>query len=430
MIFQNRAQAARFLAQRFGEFRGVNPLVLALPRGGVPIAKEIARSLGTIFDVLVVRKIGAPRQEELGIGAITEGGYHWIDPGAKAYFQADHAEVERIVERERAEVGRRVQAYRGERKLSVRDRTVILADDGLATGVTARVAITYLRSLGARDVILAVPVCAPRTADRLRGDGVKLVCLSEPENFFAVGEYYREFDQVTDAEVIRDLPAPPADEMAESRGFFLGESGLKLSALLAVPRHATGFVVFAHGSGSGRFSARNQQVARTLNRDGFGTLLFDLLTPEESLDRGNAFDIPLLAARVGIALRWLADRPEAKRLPIGLFGASTGGGAALWAAAAAGHRVAAVVSRGGRPDLAFARLREVTAPTLLIVGEKDTAVIELNKLAERELRDVKLSIVPGATHLFEEPGTIEVVAGRASQWFRKHFVTREKRASA
>ncbi len=179
-----------------------------------------------------------------------------------------------------------------------------------------------------------------------------------------------------------------------------------------------GLVIFAHGSGSGRLSPRNQQVAAGLRQAGMATLLLDLLTPDEEQDRANVFDIGLLAGRLLSATRWARGQSRLARLPIGYFGASTGAGAALVAAAEAGSEVSAVVSRGGRPDLAGEALERVRAPTLLIVGGDDTQVIELNQQALDRLPGAKsLIVVPGATHLFEEPGTLDVVESLAREWF-------------
>jgi len=202
--------------------------------------------------------------------------------------------------------------------------------------------------------------------------------------------------------------------------------GAVLDADLGLPKSPRGIVVFAHGSGSSRYSPRNQFVAGQLRARGFGTLLADLLTgPEEVVDRRTArlrFDIGLLGRRVVALVDWLKRRPEISALPIGLFGASTGAAAALVAAAERPHDVSAVVSRGGRPDLADVALPRVLAPTLLLVGGLDTTVIDMNRDAQRHMRHlVQLEIVPGASHLFEEPGTLETVAQRAGEWFEKYL---------
>jgi dienelactone hydrolase len=203
-------------------------------------------------------------------------------------------------------------------------------------------------------------------------------------------------------------------------------SGKSLEGDLALPGGPSGIVVFAHGSGSSRFSPRNRDVAAALRRERFGTLLMDLLTAEE--ERGEAaggrlrFDIGLLAERLTAALGWLDSRPDTGPLPIGLFGASTGAGAALVTAAREPERVRAVVSRGGRPDLAGDALAGVKAASLLIVGGRDEAVLELNREALRQLpAPSRLEIVPGATHLFEEPGALEEVARLAAAWFSAHL---------
>jgi dienelactone hydrolase len=212
-------------------------------------------------------------------------------------------------------------------------------------------------------------------------------------------------------------PASPAsiDVSIEFEGFFL-------AGFLTIPEQAKGLVVFAHGSGSSRFSQRNRFVAETLNEAGVATLLFDLLTPdEEDIDqrtRELRFDIDLLTGRLIGVIDWVSRNAETAALPIGLFGASTGAAAALGAAASRADKVAAVVSRGGRPDLALRNLAKVKAPTLLIVGGDDTVVIELNQqAAEQLLVKHRLEIVPGATHLFEEAGKLEQVANLARDWF-------------
>jgi len=188
--------------------------------------------------------------------------------------------------------------------------------------------------------------------------------------------------------------------------------------MLAVPEGAKGIVVFAHGSGSSRLSPRNQLVARGLNEAGLATLLFDLLLPDEAEDRHNVFDIPLLASRLEEALDWIHGNDRLASFTVGLFGASTGAEAALVAAAHRPDAVSAVVSRGGRPDLAADLLPRVKAPTLLIVGGYDDVVIELNQRALDLLAcEKRLEIVPGATHLFEEPGTLDAVIELATAWF-------------
>lgn len=197
---------------------------------------------------------------------------------------------------------------------------------------------------------------------------------------------------------------------------------LKLEGSLALPRQSRGLVIFAHGSGSSRFSPRNNFVARVLREAGIGTLLMDLLTEKEDAVYQTRFNIDLLTKRLLLATRWLQDQQSTKDLAIGYFGASTGAAAALKAAANIGSKIGAVVSRGGRPDLAEEALLHVQSPTLLIVGGNDDVVIELNRNAYAKLKGKKqLVIIPGATHLFEEPGTLEEVARLAREWFKQYL---------
>ncbi len=196
-----------------------------------------------------------------------------------------------------------------------------------------------------------------------------------------------------------------------------------IEGMLALPEGTASAVAFAHGSGSSRHSVRNRFVANVLNEAGIGTLLFDLLTAEEDTVYENRFDIALLTERLKAATRWLMESPPSAGLRLGYFGASTGAAAALWAAADLGDAVGAVVSRGGRPDLAMEALERLKAPTLLIVGSLDEIVLDLNQTAYELIRAEKdLKIIPGATHLFEEPGTLDEVARHATEWFLKYLV--------
>lgn len=202
------------------------------------------------------------------------------------------------------------------------------------------------------------------------------------------------------------------------RAIEIPSGSVKLAGILVVPRGARGVILFTHGTGSGRLSPRNTFVARVLQKAGFATLLFDLLTPEEENNRANVFDITLLAQRLGDATRWVQEQEETKMLPLGYFGASTGSAAAISAAAKLRHEIRAIVSRGGRPDLAADYLPMIKAPMLLIVGGNDEPVVAMNREAYELLAGEKnLVIIPGATHLFEEPGAMEQVAQLAAKWF-------------
>jgi putative phosphoribosyl transferase len=217
----------------------------------------------------------------------------------------------------------------------------------------------------------------------------------------------------------------------EQRDVAIVDGAARLPGMLSVPPGPLGLVIFAHGSGSSSRSPRNVAVAQRLNRDGLATLLFDLLTEEEAADRRNVFDIPLLGRRLKVATEQIAGEEEVRDAPVSYFGASTGAAAALTAAADLGHElIAAVVSRGGRPDLAGEKLAKVASPTLLIVGSRDPEVLRLNEEARRRLKgESELVVIPEATHLFEEPGALERVAELAAEWFGRHFTGRDRVAA-
>ncbi len=433
-LFVDRREAGRRLAEALERFRDEEPLVVALPRGGVPVGFEVAKALVAPLDILLVRKLGAPFNPEYGIGAIAEGGIRFVRSEDAELIGITDEELESVVARESAELERRQWLYRGnEEPYPVAGRTAILVDDGIATGGTAVAAGQALKARGAARVILAVPVAPPGTGERLGDDFDEIVCLDQPHGFFGIGQFYVDFGQVGDEEVIELLEtarepgaaaasADPRLPAAERPVEIEPAPGLRLAGDLRLPEPASGLVIFAHGSGSSRLSPRNRQVAEALNEAGFATLLFDLLTTEEEVDRAKVFDIGLLAERLLAVTGWVREEQELSDLPIGYFGASTGAAAALRAAAHLGGEIRAVVSRGGRPDLAAESLEGVASPTLLIVGGADWQVLELNEQAARLLRcEHEVAIVPGATHLFEEPGALERVAELAADWFARHL---------
>jgi erythromycin esterase-like protein/predicted phosphoribosyltransferase/predicted alpha/beta-hydrolase family hydrolase len=424
-LFTDRADAGRQLAARLKSLHLPDPVVYALPRGGVPAAIEIAKALKAPVDLVLVRKIGAPGQSELALAAVVDGDppQTVINERVAAMTGADAAFLEQATRRELKEIERRRALYLGARPhVSPKGRTAIVVDDGLATGATAKAALRALRRLGAGRIVLAVPVAPADALEEMRAEADDVICLAVPQPFFGVGAFYGDFHQLSDSETLGLLhkawseDAPAARPAVVRREVRLPPHGLPGD--LQVPSDARGIVVFAHGSGSSRLSPRNRAVADDLNARGVATLLFDLLDEREAADRRMVFDIELLADRVIQAARWIEGQADLAALPLGLFGASTGAGAALTAAATLGGRVRAVVSRGGRPDLAGAALEKVSAPTLLIVGADDRDVIALNRQALARLAvDKAIELVPGAGHLFEEPGTLERVMELAGDWF-------------
>lgn len=429
--FVDRAEAGRRLAARLDHLRGKELVVVGLPRGGVPVAFEVARALQAPLDIILVRKLGVPFQTELAMGAIGEDGVRVVNDDIVSRCGVTDREIERIEARERGELERRAQRFRGGRPpVPLAGKTVVVIDDGIATGSTAMAACAVARAHGAARVVLAVPVAPPEVADRIDGSADELICLYTPASFFAVGQFYTNFDQTTDDEVVDYLaraahlgstsdPAPYDQEIE------IIVDGHALHGHLTVPAGATGMIVFAHGSGSSRHSRRNKAVAAMLNEARLGTLLFDLLTSTEEDDRANVFDVAKLGRRLAEVTAWVRAQPWLEPLPVGYFGASTGAAAALWAAAEPAADIAAVVSRGGRPDLAEARLPVVKSPTLLIVGSEDRTVLELNRHAEAMMTcPTELVVIAGATHLFEEPGTLAEAAEAARDWFVDHLGNR------
>ena len=322
-------------------------------RGGVPVAAEVARTLGAPLDVIVVRKLGVPFQPELGFGAIGEGDVTILDRDLVWRARLGDRDVDAVIARERAELERRVAVIRSGRPPGTGAR----ADGGdrrrrhrhrwNRPGSRSR----WLAVMGAREVVVACWSVPPETVARLRSEADQVLCLLVPPHFVAVGQWYENFDQTSDREVgaaLREANQPGGHGSGLGGEVSVRAGDVDLAGELVVPEPASGIVLFAHGSGSSRHSPADQSMARALRGHGFGTLLFDLLTEEEAADRRHVFDVALLGERLLGATVWACAQPVVGRLAVGYFGASTGAAAALSAAAAPGNEVAAVVAAGGR----------------------------------------------------------------------------------
>ena len=421
-MFTDRHEAGKKLAEKLVQYRGADAVVFALPRGGVVVGYDVAKALALPLDSIAVRKIGHPLTPEYAIGVVDEHGATIFNEAEKRAANPEWLAKE--IEAQKNEAQRRSATYRGTRPLyAIAGKTAIIVDDGIATGLTMRLAVRAMKQRSAGKIVVAVPLAPPESLQALKDEGAdEIVVLESPSDFLgAIGLHYVQFDQVEDDEVITLLRSADIGENIRVR-----TGDVVLEGTTTMPHGAKGLVVFVHGSGSSRFSPRNMFVAEVLQKAGIGTLLIDLLTKEEDAVYERRFDIDLLVKRLEAIIGWIKEKKDMKQLPIGLFGASTGAAAALRVAAQMGMAITAIVSRGGRPDLAMDTLPEVTAPTLLIVGGDDTGVIELNEQVFAKLQcEKKLEIVPGATHLFEEPGALENVAQLAQEWFVKFFVVKK-----
>ncbi len=376
MPFVDRADAGRCLARRLEHLRGSDVVVVGLPRGGVAVAREVARTLDAPLDVFV----GRP--------------------------------------------------------LSLTGRTVVVVDDGTATSAAVRAACKAVRAAGAAKVVVALPVAPAGCTEVLAGDADEHVCLETLQSFVTVEASYRDLSRVSDEDVsgwLRDaaarcataasahqvIDARPAAAFADVE---MPSGRLRLRGRLMVPPESGGVVVMVDGSGCGRMSPKNQRAASALNGVGLSTLVVDLLTDTEERDRTRLFDAELLAYRLVDVTDWVRDRPEALGRSLGYFGFGRGAPTVLWAAADPRVDIAAVVCRGERPDLAAPRLGWVRAPTLLIVGSRDDAIAAFNRRALARLRcESQLATVPGATHLFVEPDSLDTASDLATAWFVRHL---------
>ncbi len=443
-LFDDRAAAGEAVARLLARWanRG-DVVVLGLARGGVPVAVPIARGLGTPLEVLVARKLGVPGIEEVAFAAIAEGRRRPVRDGVASFVGIPRAVERMVLAGERRELARRLQRYRAGRPLpELRGKTCIVVDDGLSSGATLRAVAAALRSRRPGRLIAAVPVAAPAGVESVAGCFDEVVAAATPEPFGTVSDWYERFEPVSDQDVLRSLggvgaPAVPvaaeavagptaSDQPREQPvSVVLRDDVGRLAGDLGLPTgRPNGLVILVHGGGSSRRSYRNRYLAGRLRLAGWATLRGDLLTePEQEADGETGchrFEIDLLTERLSRVVEWAQDAAVPGCPRIVLFGASTGAAAALETAAREPRRIAAVVARSGRIDLAGSRAR-VGCPCLLVVGQRDREVAAMNRDLGRTLSRATRVVIRGAGHVFEEPRTLGRVGETVVRWLRSEL---------
>lgn len=425
--FADRSEAGRRLAERVRPHAVNDPIVLALPRGGVPVGAELAGRLTADFDVLVIRKIGLPGHPETGVGAISEDGHVLYDDLALARMRVPRQALSDTVASERGELDRRRRVYRGERPSPrIAGRDCVVVDDGVATGGTARAALRMVRQAGPARLVLAVPVAAPEALEALREEADALVVLTAPDNFRAVGEWYRDFDQLSDGHVISILSERERLHRGPdvARAVRIRAGQVYLDGDLTMPTALRGVVVMAFGQGQG--DPRWRATASALQRAGYATLLLDLLTEEEQGPDGGGdggeLDTRVLGERLSAAVTWLRRATDAASEPLGVMGSGAAAPAALVTAAERPQDVASVVVHGGRVDHAEPSLAAVRAPTLVLLESGDSFVRELGEWTRGRLGGPsELRVVSGAEQLLRGDLGWRQVAVETLDWFDRHL---------
>ncbi|PVZ06837.1 phosphoribosyltransferase family protein [Actinomycetospora cinnamomea] len=431
MKFYDREDAGRRLADRLHDRAGRDGVVLGIARSGVPVAAVVARALGAPLDVVVTRRLGVPFQPGTGLGAVGEDGTLVVDDGVVRAVGAGEAELAEVERRERETVTRLVARYRSVRPPEpIEGRTAVVVDEGAVTGSSARAACRSVRARGASRIVLAVPFCPVGVMAGLREVADEVVVLEVARELRALGEDYAVHPPVDDDEVLAVLGRRgPVRSTRPIDGEPVAHVDIRVdrvavSGHLVVPVEATGLVVFAHASGSSRFDPRHRETARSLRAAGMATFVVDLLAPREELVRERVFRTGMLATRLGAALTDVRRRPTCRGLPVGLLAESTAGAAAL-ATAARRDDVDAVVCGNGRPDLVAPELPRIVAPVLLIVGDRDPVLVDLNRRARQALPpNSRLRVVAGTGRADGEHvphGAPTRAAELACDWFARHL---------
>ncbi len=420
MYFRDRRDAGRRLAEALRPRGYEHPLVLGIPRGGVPVAEEVARVLGGELAVVVARKLGAPANPELAIGATTANGVAWVNDAVAREAGATPPYIAAERERQTKEARRREELFNGHRRPPVEGRTVIVVDDGIATGATAIAAVRSMKVAGATKVVLAIPVGPVGTVARMRLEADEVVCLSEEPGFWAVGQFYGDFSPVEDEEVKAILDASRLIR-ADPRDAWIQRESLSLSARLLTPAGDGPFpcVIFVHGLGSSKDSPRNVVIAERLVDEGIAALLFDLSGHGKSWAEPRESEASYVRDLVA-AFVWARQQPEVNADHIGLAGSSLGAVIVAKAVVQGLVRPAAIVLRA--PPLGPGDFDRLDVPTRVIIGSADPLLDNVRVAIDAAPPQLSLRVVPGASHLFEEPGTLEEAVIATVSWFRSQLV--------
>jgi putative phosphoribosyl transferase len=422
MRFRDRTDAGKRLAEAIAGMKLERPVVLGIPRGGIPLAAEVARTTGGELAAIVAHKLGAPGNPELAIGATTADGVYYLDAEAARLVGADDGYLAQERARQAREAARREDLFDAHRRPSLKGRTVVVVDDGVATGATAIASVRSVKAQGAARVILAVPVGPPATIEVLRREADEVVCLSIEDNFWAVGQFYEDFEAVEDEEVREILrgfaPLVTADP---SREFTVRRRSVRLAGRLDLPPGTGPFptVVFVHGLGSGKDSPRNVAIAEALVDAGVGSVLFDLSGHGDSSGderEGTDAYIDDLEAVWG----WMLNQPEIDPFRIGIAGSSLGAVVAMEAAIERKVRPATMVLRA--PPADSDQFRRLPVRSLVVIGSYDPLLEDVRVGVSQSLF-CEMAVIEGATHLFEEAGTLDEAVQKTVDWFRQRLTS-------
>lgn len=426
--FQNRKQAGQLLSERLMSFKLLNPIVLAVPRGGVPVAVEVAKRLNAPLDFLMVKKIGAPRNPEMAVGAVSENSEPYFNESLIESLHIDRKVLHRIAKQKVIDLRNQLHKFRGSSApLDVQNRMVLLIDDGIATGTTLLTAIEFLRHKKPSRIVVATPVAARESIHELQAVADDVICLFAPEDLQAVGFWYEDFDQVSDEEVIQSLhdfsmatTGRPSDEVVIRR------NNLELRGQLLDVPHSKACIVFVTGKPRKYLSPMNRYLAQYLNKQGMSTLLISLLTEAELTSSSEEVDFATLASRLVLVMDWLHKYLEPQHTPMALIAVDSGATLAFNVLGMISQPIFGLVSCGRFTKPPQELLRQVHIPTLIIIAGQDDRGLSIGEQTEKEMPSCKMIQIFGVDSDFQSEGALDELATEASSWLHRHLPFEQK----
>lgn len=420
--FQNREEAGRLLGEKLLSYKNQHPVILAVPRGGVPVAFEVAKLLNCPLDLIMVKKIGAPKQPELAVGAVSEDSIPIYNKSLVRALSLKHSYLDQVAKKKIKEVHEQLKEFRGTKiPENIKNRTVILIDDGIATGATLMAAIQFIRQKEPLKIVVASPVGSKENLQRIKKLADDVICLKTPDPFMSVGLWYENFNQVSNEEVIRLLGDSRFLAEESNSEIVIQDAHTELHGELHLCDHGKDLIVLTSGSELYQHNPRCQTFKEEFLKSGFNVLLLNLYSEKEIQNTTSPVSLATLSRRLILGTEAAITKIKSSPVSVGYFAMGVGAGAALAASAQSARKISAIVSFRGRPDMAEEYWRRIETPVLFIAGENDTSIVSIHNYEKEKLRHAKSIAIPHTTY-FEEFEPLSEAVEYSLDWFTRFLL--------